>query len=184
MNHAVDRTGWVYGRLTILRRGADKTRGVPMWVCRCACGAEVTVWSNSLRPGDATRSCGCYTRERMSQQSRTHGVSKHPLYSRWAHMMGRCCDPSHKQFSYYGGRGISVAPEWQRPERYIADIERELGPSPFPRASIDRINNDLGYMSGNVRWADPTLQANNRRPRRSMPPINPETGRFVSLPPV
>jgi hypothetical protein len=58
-----DETGNRYGRLTVL--GFDETRkGQPFFICRCACGQEVSVRGANLRSGNTT-SCGCSRRKFM-----------------------------------------------------------------------------------------------------------------------
>ena len=59
-----------------------------------------------------------------------------------------------------GGRGITVCDEW------IASFEsfyNHIGKAISAGHSVDRINNDLGYQPGNVRWATPSEQNRNRR---------------------
>ena len=53
----MDLTGQRFGRLTALRP-AEKIGIQTAWVCRCDCGKEVIVRTNSLRTGH-TVSCGC-----------------------------------------------------------------------------------------------------------------------------
>ena len=95
----------------------------------------------------------------------THGYRKHPQYSRWSGMNRRCCDPNAKHFKDYGGRGITVCPEWSR----------EAGPKAFCDWAeqtfiegywLDRKNNDAGYSPENCQWATPAeSRANQRRAR-------------------
>lgn len=63
---AIDMTGRVYGRLTVLERVGSvfyrNGQSVPTWRCRCECGREVVVRGISLRNG-TTRSCGCLRAE-------------------------------------------------------------------------------------------------------------------------
>ena len=60
---AIDLTGQTFGAWTVIRRdSAVKRKGQARWLCRCACGAERTVRSCSLRTGE-TRSCGCLKSE-------------------------------------------------------------------------------------------------------------------------
>lgn len=88
---------------------------------------------------------------------------KNPLYIIWYSMKQRCTNPNHRAYANYGGRGISVYPEWLR--SYEA-FESYMGPKPGPEYSLDRINNERGYEPGNVRWATAKEQAANRRPPR------------------
>lgn len=81
-------------------------------------------------------------------------------------MQQRCHNPNHKFFRFYGGRGIAVHPEWRITggfERFLAHI----GPRPEPKHlySVERIDNEGNYESGNVRWATAKEQAANRRPQ-------------------
>jgi hypothetical protein len=46
--------------------------------------------------------------------NRSHGMYRSPEYTAWARMKYRCSKPTHKAYSDYGGRGISVYPEWQK----------------------------------------------------------------------
>ncbi len=58
----IDLTGRQFGNLTVIRRVEDHIdpygKKVPMWLCRCSCGNEVSVAGSALRNG-RTGSCGC-----------------------------------------------------------------------------------------------------------------------------
>lgn len=69
--------GVTFGRLTVVHE-VEGARGRSRWLCRCACGADVTVSSSHLRSG-ATKSCGCLRRE-LSAERRT--ASAAPFESR------------------------------------------------------------------------------------------------------
>jgi hypothetical protein len=74
---AVDLTGQVFGRLTVLHRGPSAGRKA-RWVVRCECGTEKVVSGSSLRAG-GTVSCGCARRERMSARGAAHPAHRSPL---------------------------------------------------------------------------------------------------------
>ena len=79
-------------------------------------------------------------------------------------MKDRCLNPNNARYAYYGGRGITVCPQWAHSfEQFLADV----GEKPSPELSIDRIDNDGNYEPGNVRWATKSEQSFNTRPRAS-----------------
>lgn len=94
-----------------------------------------------------------------------HGLHGHPLYRTWEGMLARCERLTDPSYATYGGRGITVCPEWHDLRQFVADIERILGQRP-PGHTLDRYpDNDGNYEPGNVRWATWEQQAANRRPR-------------------
>lgn len=152
-------TGSRFGRFVVVHDQGGKTRRKVG--AQCDCGAERTVRLDHLRKG-ATRSCGCLQQEVRSSTHRTHGGSRDKLYKAWHEMRSRCQIPTHPAYPGYGGRGITVAPEWEE----YAVFARDIGPRPSAAHTIDRINNDEGYKPGNVRWATKVQQAQNRRSSR------------------
>lgn len=151
--------GQQFGRLLAIRE-AEKIGPHTAYICRCACGAETIVRSQSLRRGETT-SCGCYRSDTMRAAKTAHGMFGTPTYRSWRAMLARCTDSRHKQFSDYGGRGITVAAEWKEFSAFVAD----MGVRPEGK-TLDRINNDKGYCGGNCRWATRVEQARNKRTTR------------------
>lgn len=131
------------------------------WFCVCECGGAVTVRSDSLLAGK-TRDCGCQKRQRVRDQSTTHGLSYSREYTAWKNMLARCYRRSYRQYKDYGGRGIRVCAEWRES---FAKFFEDVGPSPGKGFSIDRRENDGDYEKTNVRWATRGEQRANQRRR-------------------
>ena len=97
----------------------------------------------------------------------TVNYSESPEHISWRGMRERCSKPSHRAFKYYGGRGVSVFPEWNDPVDGFAAFLSYVGPRPSPDHSIDRYPNYNGnYEPGNVRWATRSQQILNRDPAK------------------
>lgn len=151
----IDLQGQKRGRLTVLSRDDNRNvSGGVRWRCRCECGTEVTVTGSLLANGQ-TRSCGCLRVERMTR----HGMHKSSEYQAWYDMRRRCQDPAHSSYYLYGARGISVHPSLHDFPHFLEVVGRK----PSRSHSLDRKDNSLNYEPGNLRWATPREQANNRR---------------------
>lgn len=158
--------GDVFGRWTVIG-DAPRWKYQRRFRCICSCGITRDVFSFSLNDG-TSRSCGCLHREIVAERTREratiHGAARVGLraveYKIWCGIIDRCTRPGNKSFKNYGGRGISICPEWRSSfPAFLAHIGRRPG----PQYSVDRIDNERGYEPGNVRWATRAEQLRNRR---------------------
>lgn len=151
--------GITQGELTILRDVGRDQRGNALWECQCACGALVVKSNNSLSNGTLTCSASCGVS--ASNRRRTkHGLWKSKAYRTWSGLKQRCLNTKSASYNRYGGRGVTVEPEWVSSfEVFLADV----GEPQDAGLSLDRIDNSKGYVRGNVRWASPREQQNNMR---------------------
>lgn len=145
--------GQSFGALTVIDHG-------DVWVCRCACGAEVHILGSALRSGKRVSCIDCM---RASGLHRTHSACKHPTYTAWAHMKDRCFNPRSKKFKDYGARGITVCDEWR--QNFEVFHNWSLANGWQPGLTIDRIDNDGSYYPENCRWV--THAVNNRNTRKT-----------------
>lgn len=128
----------------------------PKWrdnICLCGCG-EIPY------PGSR------WVAGHNGEFSVPRTYAKDEIYIRrlWTRIKQRCKNPKYTDYPNYGGRGISVHPDWENSGRVFVDwILNNIGHRPSPHHSLDRINNDGNYEPGNVRWATTSEQNKNKR---------------------
>jgi len=156
----VDITGETFGMLQVIKysHSVDKKA---YWDCICECGNVSKALGAYLRNGTIV-SCGCYKKTRLTIESTTHGKAargknRSPEYNAWANAKKRCFDPNCNSYHLYGGRGITMSPEWINSfEGFYAHMGDR--PEGF---SLDRIDGNGNYEPGNCRWASAKEQARN-----------------------
>lgn len=153
--------GTKFGRLTVIANLAykDQKNGqikfAPM--CRCECGNVKQVRIDHLISGRVV-ACGCYRKEAAAKALITHGKAHTPEYNVWNTMRGRVLNPNTKSYKNYGAKGLMIEPDWAESfEAFFAD----MGPRPAPHLTLERVDNDLGYVRGNVVWDTRKVQAGN-----------------------
>lgn len=100
-----------------------------------------------------------------------HGGKGTQEYESYCQAKWRCTNPRNQAWLRYGGRGIKFL--FTSFEQFLS----ELGRRPAGM-TLDRTSNDGNYQPGNVRWATPSEQMQNRRPypknrRKARKPIGP-----------
>lgn len=155
----LDLTGRTCGRWLVLYRAPNIGRRTAWW-CECDCGAFRVVLTQSLRNGSSA-SCGCLKRERMSGVMAVHRACGTREYNSWQNMIQRCTNVNRKEYANYGGRGITVCPEWRLS---FEAFYKDMGPRP-EGMTLDRADNEGNYEPGNCRWATRSQQNHNQRRR-------------------
>ena len=122
---------------------------------RCECGDVRQYPIANLRAQKCPMCPDCRTQSRPAK-----GASRgHPLFNIWKGMIQRCENPKHTWYKRYGGRGISICPEWRNDFYAFAAY---MGERPTPEHTVDRIDSDGNYEPRNVRWLTIGDQQNNR----------------------
>lgn len=154
-----DYAGVRFGRLvgvSLVERDTSKENN-HLWRFICDCGEHKDARIKLVR-SKRTQSCGCLFTEHMTRRNTTHGKSGTGTYRSWKDCRARCNNPNDSDYKDWGGRGITVCPEWDDYEVFLRDMgERPEG------LTLDRIDVNGNYCASNCRWADAVTQANNKR---------------------
>lgn len=156
----IDIVGNKYSALTVTRRAANQSFGNgsavhAYWHCVCDCGKEVTVASRHLKSGHA-KSCGCRMKEAAIIAGRKRRLPGTEAGFRQVLCNTKCGakkrklawrisdEEARELFSsncfYCGSPPIAVCKN-----RYDAS-----GKNDFIYNGIDRVDNDEGYIPGNI----------------------------------
>lgn len=73
-------------------------------------------------------------------------------------MRSRCLVKTSNNYKFYGGRGITICPEWDDYPTFL----RDMGPCPEGQ-TLDRKESTGNYEPSNCRWATWLAQHNNTR---------------------
>jgi hypothetical protein len=85
-------------------------------------------------------------------------------YRVWCHIRIRCGIVEGRELPDYVERGMYE--DWKHNfESFYTYLTESIGLHPGGDYSIERINNDIGYFPGNLRWATRKEQALNRKIR-------------------
>lgn len=138
--------------------------------CRCnVCGREKDIYEGNFRDRDGSTihatTCGFGLKRQNSK-----------FYDIWAHMKDRIYNPNNTSYNNYGGRGLTT--DYDNfvdfyDDMYIRYLEAKAM-YPDKRVSLDRINNNLGYIRGNLRWTTPEHQVRNSRTVYEFLAISPD----------
>ena len=152
MRKEIIKTGDKYGRLTAIEFSSMGKNHHQHWLFMCDCGKKKVLQVERVKSGN-TKSCGCLIGKKI-----IHGMRKTRIYDSWQHMKSRCLNKNNSKYKDYGGRGITICPEWLTFENFYKD----MGKMPENK-TLDRIKNNEGYCKSNCRWSTNSEQQNNTR---------------------
>lgn len=152
-----DLVGKRYGKLVVIKLLSSKRDGSRIWLCQCDCGNTKEVTTRHLNRNPVTnkviRSCGCLNHLKGPDSPHWNGVGE--ISGQWfcAHITRENSQTARVKVP------VTVTKEYLW-ELFIKQ-ERKCALSGIPiiiangnkgTASVDRINNSLGYVFGNVQF--------------------------------
>ena len=104
-----------------------------------------------------TGSCGC------GKYPIPNPLRATTMYSSWDHMKQRCLNVNNKRYMRYGGRGITIDPNWLNSFPTFSKWAESAGYT--DDLTIDRVDNDRSYTPGNCEFV--SIEENLKRRNRS-----------------
>lgn len=144
--------GAIYGNWTVITEETDlndKDKDERYFRCRCSCGTEKSVQMRNLTRG-RSRSCHSCAR-RLFSGMKSEITGNELLHTKWAVV---------RRHAEERGLAVEITPEqaWlvflaQNEKCALTGLSLTLGVrDSSSNASLDRIDNNRGYVTGNIQW--------------------------------
>jgi hypothetical protein len=138
---------------------------------RCSCGWEGSVHRSNIVRGATTRCDKCAKRKAIETRWEQKGyfsvcpdrAHRDRLLDRISAIIIRCTNPQSQTYPDYGGRGITVHPAWVENRVEFLRHLVELDGWDQPQLQLDRIDNNGGYVPGNLRFVTRSENGKNKR---------------------
>lgn len=156
------KVGETYGKLTILCEVSPyiqpkSKRIVDRFLCKCVCGVECTKLKYYLTNSKSLKDCGCSRKAKEKPPRklvRHNGTTLHKeTYGSFSAMKSRCYQINNKEYSRYGGSGITVCDRWLEPVgKGFMNFLEDMGDKPQGK-SLNRVNGAKVYSKETCEWA-------------------------------
>lgn len=154
------------------------------YLARCnVCGNKIIVTKKDFTSGDKINCDKCQRRKKIAVETtpkpnndssatelppinvdkKKKPRTKDILKAEWSGIKQRCFNPNSTAYKSYGGRGITMYPEWVDDFQAFYDYLSQLENFEDQSYTLDRIDPNGNYEPANVRWADAKTQARNKR---------------------
>lgn len=146
-----DIAGQKFGEWTVLKLATPVVRSnghkERAWLCICSCDKKQILLQGSLIRGRSSRCFEC-----RRSKNKSYGEI---LYTYW-HSLQRGAKKRNIKFE------IDIQYCWdlflkQERKCKLSGVELEFGKQSLYKASLDRINPNMGYIIGNVQWINRTI---------------------------
>lgn len=98
-------------------------------------------------------------------EERSYHRSKYPYeYKIYRNIKSRIFNANNPHYHNYGGRGLTLDDDFKHS---FVNFINEVGARPEKGLTLDRINNNKGYVKGNMRWTNRTVQTYNQRVKKT-----------------
>lgn len=180
-----DLTGKRFDKISVLSlNGVKNTKHY--WNCICDCGKEFVREGGSIKTkSTVNKSCGCYSKNRLSQMRKKHMMSETRFYNIYCKMKARTTNQNDNKYELYGGRGIKTSESWLND---FMEFKNDMYESYLNHAAIhgeknttlERIDVNGNYDKTNCKWATIQEQENNKQIHvRKFKGINIATGEEI-----
>lgn len=159
-------SGVTFGNLTILEIIGYGHGWDIHCIAKCSCGITRTFSLYRIKAG-ITSSCGCQKSVLLSKNSKTHGLTKHPLYTIWSGIKQRCNNVKRPNHKWYGKKNISMCKQWT--DDFVLFYDWAISNGWQKGLEVDRFPNKYGnYEPSNCRITTGAINSNNKTNHRML----------------